>query len=168
MTILYRSLAVILALWVTAAAAAADIRPPPEVPEARDLAGDAEQSRELGVPVLLVVTREECGYCSLLKSSVIAPMIMSGEYEDRAIIRELDIDSRDVVTDFGGRTVSPFAVANRYDALLTPTVLILGPDGGEIASRLVGINNEQMYLWYLDRALEEGAAALAVREMASP
>ena len=165
---LYRLLVVILSLWVTVAVAAADLPPPPQVPEARDLAQDAGRSRESGVPVLLVVTREECGYCSLLKSSVIVPMILSGEYVERAIIRELNIDSRGEVTDFGGRAVSPFAVANRYDALLTPTVLILGPGGEEIAPRLVGINNDQMYLWYLDRALEEGAAALADREVATP
>jgi hypothetical protein len=141
---------------------------PPKVTEARDLGVDGGRSQELGAPIVLVVTREDCGYCARLKTAVIVPMILSGEYEDRAIIRELNIDARDAVRDFGGRRVSPFAVANRYDALLTPTVLILGPDGGEVAPRLVGINNEQMYLWYLDRAIEEGAGALAGPALALP
>lgn len=135
----------------------------PEVPAARDLAADGGLSRALAAPIVLVVTRAECGYCELLKSSVIVPMIISGEYRDRAVIRELNIDSNGAVADFSGREASPFAVANRYDALLTPTVLILGPDGAEVAPRLVGINNELMYLWYLDRALEVGAAALAAK-----
>lgn len=138
------------------------------VPEARDLAVDSARSRELGAPIVLVVTREDCGYCSLLKSSVIIPMILSREYEERALIRELNIDATDEVTDFGGRRVAPFAVADRRDALLTPTVLILGPGGEEVAPRLVGINNEQMYLWYLDRAIEEGAAAMAASGAAMP
>lgn len=87
-------------------------------------------------------------------------MIISREYEDRAIIREVNIDAGTQVVNFEGRKVSPFSVANGYDALLTPTVLIVGPDGTELAKRLIGINNVDMYLWYLDRALEEGAAAV--------
>lgn len=141
---------------------------PARVPEARDLGADSGRSQELGAPLVLVVTREECGYCTLLKTTVIMPMILSGEYETRAVIRELNIDDRGDVRDFAGQRVSPFAVANRYDALLTPTILILGPGGREVAPRLVGINNEQMYLWYLDRAIEEGAAAMAASDMVGP
>ncbi len=132
----------------------------PPVPEAHDLRADGGTSRERDAPIVLVVTREDCGYCALLKTAVIVPMILSNEYEERALIRELCIDSGPDVVDFRGRTVSPFAVANGYDALFTPTVLILGPDGSEVAPRLVGINNKQMYLWYLDRAIEEGTAEM--------
>jgi thioredoxin-related protein len=146
----------------------ASAQPSARVPEAGDLVSDSGRSRDLGAPIVLVVTREECGYCSLLKSTVIVPMILSGEYEGRALIRELNIDATDEVTDFGGRRVSPFAVADRHDALLTPTVLILGPGGEEVAPRLVGINNEQMYLWYLDRAIEVGAAAIAASGALTP
>jgi len=141
---------------------------PPEVPEARDLGVDSGRSRDIGIPILVVVTREQCGYCALLKREVIVPMILSGEYEDRVIIRELNIDDRGEVTDFGGRRVSPFAVADRYGALLTPTVLVLGPDGREVAPRVVGVNNVQMYLWYLDRAIEEGTAELAGSGVMTP
>lgn len=131
-----------------------------EVPAATNLAADAHVARDRGVPILLVITRADCGYCELLKSAVVLPMIISGEYEDRAIIREINIDTGPQVVNFEGRTVSPFSIANGYDALLTPTVLIVGPDGTELANRLIGINNVDMYLWYLDRALAEGAATV--------
>lgn len=131
-----------------------------EVPAATNLAADAHVARDRGVPILLVITRADCGYCELLKSAVVLPMIISGEYEDRAIIREINIDTGPQVVNFEGRTVSPFSIANGYDALLTPTVLIVGPDGTELAQRLIGINNVDMYLWYLDRALAEGAATV--------
>lgn len=110
---------------------------------------------------MLVFTREECDFCELLKSAVVKPMILSGEYEDRAIIREVMIDNGPDVVDFQGRTVSPFSVADGFDALLTPTVVIVGPEGEELARRLVGINNVDMYLWYVDKSLAEGAAAIA-------
>jgi thioredoxin-related protein len=152
-----------LASWVFAAAlclavgaAADDVT----VPIAVDLQSDGYASEERGIPILLVFTREDCGYCELLKRSVIRPMILSGEYDERVLIREVIVDDPNDIKDFGGRTVSPFAVANRYDGLLTPTVLMVGPEGQALAERLIGISNEQMYLWYLDRALAEATRVL--------
>jgi thioredoxin-related protein len=152
-----------LASWVFAAAlclavgaAADDVT----VPIAVDLQSDGYASEERGIPILLVFTREDCGYCELLKRSVIRPMILSGEYDERVLIREVIVDDPNDIKDFGGRTVNPFAVANRYDGLLTPTVLMVGPEGQALAERLIGISNEQMYLWYLDRALAEATRVL--------
>lgn len=130
------------------------------VPVARDLESDGLVSEERRIPILLLFTREDCGYCELLKRSVVLPMIISGEYDERVLIREVIVDDPGEMADFGGRTVSPFAVANHYDALLTPTVLLVGPDGRVLVDRLVGITNEDMYLWYLDRALETATAVL--------
>jgi thioredoxin-related protein len=130
------------------------------VPVATDLQADGHASQERAIPILLVFTREDCGYCELLKRSVIRPMIISGEYHDRVLIREVIVDDPDDIRDFGGRTVSPFAVADRYDGLLTPTVLMVGPDGQALAERLIGISNEEMYLWYLDRALADATRVL--------
>ncbi len=134
---------------------------PPQVPKALDLVSDGLLAREHGVPIMLVFTREECDFCELLKRTVVEPMILSGEYEGRAIIREVMIDGGPDLVDFEGRTVSPFSVANDFDALLTPTVVFVGPEGREVGKRLIGINNVDMYLWYLDESLAEGAAAIS-------
>jgi thioredoxin-related protein len=134
---------------------------PAEVPQALDLASDGLLAQAHGVPIMLVFTREECDFCELLKSAVVQPMILSGEYEDRAIIREVMIDKGPDLVDFEGRTVSPFSVANDFDALLSPTVVFVGPGGREVGKRLIGINNVDMYLWYLDKSLAEGAQAIS-------
>ena len=144
-------------LCVTAAAALAETV---EVPIAVDLEADGVTARQQAIPVLLLFTREDCGYCELIKRSVIRPMIISGEYKDRVLIREVVVDDAGDLTDFAGRKVSPFAVADRYDALLTPTVLLVGPDGRVLVDRMIGISNEEMYLWYLDRALDNATAVL--------
>lgn len=89
------------------------------VVEASDLSADARLVVSRRIPLLLLITREDCGYCELLKRAVIIPMILSGEYEDRVIIREISIDRPTTLVDFSGREVSPFAVADRYDAFLT-------------------------------------------------
>ncbi len=153
-----------LGLWFVSLGSAWADPAHPHVPPAENLAADARVAADLGVPIVLVVTRDGCEYCELLKSAVVVPMIISGEYEDRALIREIMIDGDREVVDFEGRTVSPFSVADNYDALLAPTVLVVGPDGGEVAKRLIGINNVDMYLWYLDQALDQGQVAIADRQ----
>jgi hypothetical protein len=132
------------------------------VPLAADLAADARLAATTGRPLMLVFTREECGYCALLKRAVIVPMIISGEYDDRVIIRELIMDTGPDLLDFGGQRVSPFAVADRYDSFFAPAVLMVGPDGEELHERLIGISNEEMYLFYLDQAIDKATAALRV------
>jgi thioredoxin-related protein len=112
---------------------------------------------------MLLVTRKDCGYCQLLKRVVIRPMIISGEYVDRVLIREVMIDAESTLVDFDGKTVSPFAVANRYEALLTPTVLLVGGEGRVLVDKLVGISNQDMYLWYLDNALADATRILRNR-----
>ena len=131
-----------------------------EVPQVGDLSADAGRASASGLPMLLVVTREDCGFCERLKHRVIVPMILSGEYEARVIIRELNIDAATPVVDFDGRNVSPFAVANRYDALFTPTVLLVGPGGEDLDERIIGINNDEMYLYYLDQAIDRAAGQI--------
>ena len=147
----------IVVMCLSFVAAAADST---TVPVARDLQADGRVSRQQGIPIMLLVTRKDCGYCKLLKRAVVRPMLISGEYVDRVLIREVIIDGESDLVDFDGTTVSPFAVADRYDALLTPTVLLVGRDGRVLADKLVGISNEEMYLWYLDRALADATQIL--------
>ncbi|MBT8092636.1 MAG: hypothetical protein KJN77_06335 [Gammaproteobacteria bacterium] len=153
-------LIVIAAVLVSAIARADRV----SVPPAADLSADAARVAAAGLPMLLVVTREDCGFCALLKRAVIVPMILSGEYETRVIIRELNIDGDMPVVDFDGRSVSSFAVANRYGALFTPTVLLVGPQGEELDKRLLGINNDEMYLYYLDQAIDRATRRLGQRD----
>lgn len=148
---------IIIVMLLSLVASAADSA---TIPVASDLQADAQTSRQRQIPIMLVVTRRDCGYCKLLKRTVVHPMVISGEYVDRVLIREVIIDGENNLVDFDGTTISPFAVANRYDALLTPTVLLVGHDGHVLVDKLIGISNEDMYLWYLDRALADAAQIL--------
>lgn len=150
---------IIAAVLVSTAAAADGVTVPP----AADLSADATRSSAACLPVILVVTREDCEFCARLKRAVIVPMILSGEYETRVIIRELNIDTDTPLVDFDGRSVTPLALAGRYDAMFTPTVLLVGPQGQELHERLLGINNDEMYLYYLDQAIGVAAKRLGRR-----
>ncbi|HEY5789606.1 MAG TPA: hypothetical protein VIX81_03225, partial [Gammaproteobacteria bacterium] len=76
------------------------------------------------------------------------------EYRERALLVQLDINAGHL-RDFSGQASSGQQLADRYRVEVTPTVLLLGPDGTELAPRLVGINSVDFYPAYLDAALEE-------------
>ena len=134
----------------------------PEIRSAENLDQDAGKAAARHLPILMVVTRESCPHCDRLKSLVLVPMLMSGEYVDRAIIRELSIEPVQEVRSFDGELVKSDALAERYGVSVVPTVLFLGPDGRELHEPMVGINVVEMYGYYLDKAIDEAALALGV------
>lgn len=136
--------------------------PPPSgrVIAAKDLATDAVLAHDSRSPILVVVTRHDCSYCMLIKQEILRPMLLSGDYDQRVIIRELMIDPAYSLTDFSGRVVMSGELAARYNAIFTPTVLLLDASGTEIADRLVGINSTELYGHYLDQAIEAALARL--------
>ena len=130
------------------------------LPLVQDLTALGRDARARGLPILLLVSRSDCGYCEKLVDEVIGPMVKSGEYRDRILIRELMSDAVEPVRDFSGRWMPADAVAGRYRASLTPTVLFLDPEGRELAPRIRGINTVDLYGFYLDRSIERAIERL--------
>lgn len=125
------------------------------IPVAVNLQADAELSQRTGVPIMVVVSQNFCSYCEQLKAEVIRPMIFSGDYVDKVIIRELRVDEDDVVIDFDGKHLDPGEIASRYKAWVTPTLLFLGPGGVQQAEKIKGFNTPEMYGQYVDESIEE-------------
>ncbi|MGB1108856.1 MAG: thioredoxin family protein [Gammaproteobacteria bacterium] len=123
------------------------------VPDAEDLQADAALARANGIPILLVVTQHYCGFCETLKDEVIRPMILSGDYDDRVLIRELVSDDRGGVRDFDGVKRDAGDIARRYRAWLTPTLVFLGPDGQQLQDNIRGVNTLDYYSYYVDEAI---------------
>jgi thioredoxin-related protein len=116
-----------------------------------------------GVNLLLAVTREGCRYCALLRREFLSPMIRSGEYAYKVLIREMMMEPDTTITDFSGQETTTAEIAERYGVRMTPTVLLLDPSGRSLLPPLTGINNAEMYGLYLDQAIDE-AAAMRARE----
>ena len=124
------------------------------VPLMQDWAADAALARQRGIPLLVLMAADYCSYCQYIEKHFLKPMIISGDYRDKVIIRVFYIDGFTPVKDFDGRSVMPDEVAARYQVTLTPTVLLLGPHGEELAQRLVGISSKDFYGAYLDQRIE--------------
>jgi len=125
-----------------------------------DLHRDGELSRERHLPVLLLFSADYCGFCARLTEEFLQPMRISGEYDDKVLIREVKIDSHRSMRDFQNRTVSPENLAYRYNISVTPTVLLVDAHGRELTQRMVGLGTLEFYGLYLDDAIEQAQMRL--------
>lgn len=111
-------------------------------------------------PILLLMSQEDCPYCMLIKQEVLNPMIISGDYDNKVIIREFVIDLHAEVRSFNGKGMDASDIADGYKVKNTPTLLFLGPDGEELTKRITGINTLEMFSFYLDKAIDIAVAKL--------
>jgi thioredoxin-related protein len=130
---------------------------------ATNLQADGESARKARKAILLLVSQEECSYCIQIKREVIGPMIRSGDYEDRLLIRELLLDGVSTVIDFQGVARDSHNVAYDYQASVTPTLLFLDADGKELTAKMVGISTPDMYYYYVDQSIQEAIEELGSR-----
>ena len=128
-----------------------------------DLAADGRLARELGVAILLLFGADYCSYCTRLIEEFLDPMRRSGDYDDLILIREVKIDGYRSLRDFGGRQVSPEELAYRYDISVTPTLLLLDPEGRELTKRIVGLGTVEFFGLYLDDSIARSISKLKQR-----
>ena len=133
---------------------------PARLSQAEDLRGLGARANSLGIPILLMVSQYHCGYCELLKNEVLQPMLLSGEYQDRVLMRELLIDPGVTVGNFAGQRESAEAFSQRYQVQVTPTLLFLDGAGREVAEPILGVNTIDYLLFYIEDAIDT-----ATREM---
>jgi thioredoxin-related protein len=136
--------------WLAAGELPAEV----EIPLATDLQADGRQAREAELPILLTFSAIVCEYCRQLEDDFLRPMLISGEYTDRILIRRLLLDNGSRVTDFSGERIATTRLSDRYKVFVTPTLLFLDGNGNELARRMLGINTPEMYGGYLDECID--------------
>lgn len=114
--------------------------------------GNKADSRRM--PILLMFSAEHCTYCQRLEEDFLKPMLRSGEYDDKVLIRKVKIDSFGKLRDFEGNKVSAADFADRYNIYVTPTVVFIDGDGVEVAQKRVGLTTPDFYAGYLDQSID--------------
>lgn len=137
----------------------------PDVPPGEDLQRDGRLALELQLPILLEFSAVNCMYCRQLEQEFLIPMLISGEYTDKVMLRRLRLDTGVYLTDFDGRRKPASDVASRYRAWVTPTLVFMDGHGNEITERMVGINTPELFGAYLDACID--TALLKIREPGS-
>jgi thioredoxin-related protein len=128
--------------------------------EVRDLASLSTHASEHSLPILLLMSASDCRYCELLKEEIIFPMLKSGHYQDKVIIREFMIDANGMVMNFDGKVTNPSGVSEKYNVAVTPTILFLDPDGLQLEERIVGVSNIDFVSHYIDKNVDRALQSM--------
>lgn len=129
------------------------------VTQTTSLQDDAQLAQQKQVPLLIIFSQEYCGFCEKLKEEIIHPMLISDDYTNKVVIRELRIDGQNI-NDFNGRMIGPGDIFTRYMLHVTPSLLLLDKNGDELAERQIGINTIDYYGYFLDKAIEHALQKL--------
>lgn len=130
------------------------------LPAAADLAADGAASRARRIPILILFDRDDCPYCERALREHLVPMSAEPPWRDDALFRQVEVNRGDAMIDFDGRPATHRALAARYRATLVPTVIVVDGAGAPLAEPVVGLLTADFYGAYLERALQQGLAAL--------
>lgn len=99
-------------------------------------------------PLVVMVSLHRCPWCEEVRNNYLAPM----RAQERLPVVQVDMLSPRQTRDLQGAPTTHEALVRAWDVKVAPTVLFLGPQGREVADRLVG-GSPDFYSAYLDRRL---------------
>ena len=99
-------------------------------------------------PLVIMVSLHRCPWCEEVRNNYLAPM----RAQERLPVVQVDMLSPRQTRDLQGAPTTHEALVRAWDVKVAPTVLFLGPQGREVADRLVG-GSPDFYSAYLDRRL---------------
>jgi thioredoxin-related protein len=123
------------------------------IPTLINLQQDANLQQSSGRGILLYVSLSGCNYCAQLEEDVLRPMISSGDYKDKVIIRKINWQSSLPIIDFNGKEQLSADFLLPYQIKATPTLLFLQEGGVESVPAIVGYQDNGFYWYYLDKAI---------------
>jgi len=120
----------------------------------------ATQMKQDNLGLLLAFDAEHCTYCVQLEENILQPMLLSGDYNDRILIKKLGTDDQTTILGFDGKKTTGEEFAKKLGVSFTPTLVFLDRKGNELTERMLGINTPDMYGAYVDAAVEATQTAL--------
>ncbi|RPH59482.1 MAG: hypothetical protein EHM83_15760 [Burkholderiales bacterium] len=131
-----------------------------------------QASARQGFVVVALFTLPGCPFCETIRREQLRHL--AREQAERGV-RVVEYDLTDHKPFAGTRTgadppdaqpashATPAALAAALGIRLAPTVVFLGPDGRELAERLVGYQSSDFYGAYLDQRIAQARSRLAER-----
>jgi len=107
----------------------------------KDLRILKQQAEPENLPVLLLLTTEDCGYCVAIRNNYLIPMVDSGEYASTILFRQLYIEEFSYLRNMEGKLITGDSIALKFDVEVTPTIMFINSDWEELGERIVGINS---------------------------
>ena len=117
----------------------------------------AQAAKAKGEPLVLLITLPGCVYCEMVRRSYLLPARLN----DGLQALQLNVnDNTAPLIGFEGKPTTAALQAKAWKATFTPTVLLIGSQGQELAERLVGIAVPDFYGAYLEQRLTTARKAM--------
>lgn len=130
------------------------------LPVPASLRDAALAAASLGEPLVLLVSLPGCPYCEVVRRNYLLP----GRKSSNLQAWQLNItDSVTPLASFAGEATTAAAQVKMWKVSFTPTVLFFGPQGQELAERLVGAGIPDFYGAYLEERLVSARKALVTQ-----
>ena len=85
-----------------------------DLEETADFYSLGEDASDRDLPILVMFSQKNCAYCVILEEQYLRPMLKSGDYKDKVIIRKVRIDSYDTLRNFDGGAIDVSDFAGGY------------------------------------------------------
>jgi len=126
-----------------------------EVPVIRDIREEAKLAQKNNLPILIIFSSDHCPFCDLVKEDFLKPMLISGDYTHRTLIREVNVDDGNEMINFDGQEISADTFTYRYNVSLFPTMLMLDYHGKKVSHRILGVNTPEMFGGRIDAMIDK-------------
>jgi len=127
----------------------------PTVIKIKDLRETAHLAKKKSLPILIMFGTDGCPYCRLLKEDFLIPMLISGDYQDKVIIREAHISPGAYIIDFLGKKISIGEFSQRYKVTLFPTMVFVDSTGQVLIKNIVGVTTPSLFGGTLDDGIDQ-------------
>ena len=131
-----------------------------DLPAAIDLRSEATEAARSGNPLIIIYSRKDCKYCETVKRDYLKPLTESPRYKNKIVIRQINQDGDQALSDFKGGQTSHARFAVSEKVKLVPVVAFYGPDGRRLADPIIGARLPDFYASYLEDAIEQSTKTL--------
>lgn len=123
-------------------------------PRLDNLASDLNEADAHNKAVVLVFVARDCPFCTALEEQILGPMKASGDYTSQAVVRMVEYDRPTVRVQApqGGHLIYQDLI-ERFDIVVTPTVVFLDAQGNQVGEALIGFNGPDFYWAFLDQRI---------------
>lgn len=148
--------AILACLWLPATQAVERGK----LPVAPDLSKEAKMAREKQIPILILFSAPECGYCKRVREEILIPTTYNAEYDNKVVLLEVENSSSSRMIDFDGQPISQAAFAAKYRARFAPTVKFFDAQGHEVADPIIGLVTVDYYGGFMDQGIDQATARI--------
>ena len=127
----------------------------PKLPIVHDMRDTAQLAKSRQLPVLIMFGSDECPFCYLLREDFLVPMIISGDYVDKVILREIHVSYSETMIDLSGEKITTREFASRYDVKLFPTTVLMDEHAKPLVNNIIGITTPSLFGGTLDDTIDE-------------